>query len=213
MTLLPRSIAVASLASALTLFCASLGVQAATTVFDTFGPGNSYDASIGWTIADTGSSMGIYQAIAVPFTPGVSAPLETISVATFKSGGTDQYDLTLLGDNGGVPDASAVLESFPPATLSGGLSLFTSTGQPLLQAGYQYWVAMTPGASDTLGGWAYNDQGVVGTFGVDPGYGWFAVPGQTLPAVRVTVVPEPAACAALAGLGLVGFGAYRRLRF
>ncbi|GEM_PF-2867126 len=42
--------------------------------------------------------------------------------------------------------------------------------------------------------------------------GWVAFNGHPLMAFRVTVVPEPEACAAIAGLGLLGLAAWLRMK-
>ena len=185
--------------------------RAGFIVLDTFGPGDTYNASVGYNISTSGSSSKIQQSVAVSFTPGVSQNLAGLTLATYRLDGIDSITVEVVEDIGGLPNGP-VLESFS-GLLSAGVQSFSSASNPLLAAGTTYWVTVLPGGSDTCGAWYLNNRALYGSMAFNSALGiWEGPTPDYFPALRVEVVPEMESSACVAALGLLGFGIWRRVR-
>ncbi|MGE4134470.1 MAG: hypothetical protein AB7E98_02045 [Pirellulales bacterium] len=160
-----------------------LSVSAATIVFDTFGPGNSYNEDFKY-------SGGEFH-----FQPAESGSLASITVALGRvSTETTQTSFSLLEEIS--PSVFSPLETWlvpndtPPLPSPGAVVTFESVVQPDLFVGHSYWLAMGSSFPSSL--WFFNDQGI--------GQDVFPFT-TTMPAFRVEIVPEPSAGALL----MVGF--------
>ena len=184
----------------------------ADVIYNNFGPGDSYNHSIGWTVG-----LGFGRGEAFPIVPTSDFNLDTVTVAVGYVSGPNAVDVSVTTDVGGVPGAA--LETFHLTNLGpfGNETpvTATSTSHPLLPAGQSYFVTVTaldstweawswslidlshPGAELINGRWT-PDNGTSGAFRVT---GTMASP-----------VPEPASCVLLGmgALGLVGYGWRRR---
>jgi hypothetical protein len=190
-------------------------VRADVLVFDSFGPGNSYDTGHRWLVEPVGAAHG-YQGRGEAFTPGISGYLSMIQLATLQQSGSPLGNFTIAQDNGsGLP--GTVLESFNNVLNQNGITTITSVAKPLLQAGQTYWLTDDPITAGGVNAWAYNNQGLTGADAYEttggPGV-WFnlGVAGTTdgVFSISVVPVPEPASV----GLLLLGGGllAARRSR-
>lgn len=124
---------------------------ASTILYSTFGPGDTYDLSSGWTIGDTGVYVQGLQ-----FTPAVSGVVETIEIAAFRNSGGTVINLTLMTDAGDQPGAA--IETVPICCFGAGASIqlaYSALG-PVLTGGTKYWLVVSPAAAGDLFGWSRN---------------------------------------------------------
>lgn len=194
-------------------------VRASVILYDNFGGGNAYTAGAGHTVSTAASGAGFAQTAAMPFTPGVGATLESLTLALGRSGGANDVYVELRADAAGVPGAA--LETFHVVNALGGFGLgdppvsLTSAGHPLMQAGNTYWVVARAGGADTWAAWNFNSAGDSGPlalsndnltyYPMDDTRGAFRVVG-----VQADAVPEPGTAAVLGVLAACGLAARRR---
>jgi hypothetical protein len=202
---------------AVLIFIALAGIVISTpaqvVVFNSFGPGNTYDSGILWGISGASTSYG-YRGQAEFFTPGISGYLSSILLATEREGGSGFSNFYIAQDNGsGIP--GTILESFANVLNADGLLTLNSTAKPLLQAGTEYWICDEPTAGNSYNGWYQNSLGYAPGFAFERSeWDWSAVPAEHSPnsgvfQVSVTPVPEPA----VTGLGaLCGCLLFLRLK-
>jgi hypothetical protein len=197
-------------ASATGLFSTRLPAQ--TTIYSTFGPGDSFNCCLGYTIFGQ-------QWVAIPFNysgPG-GEQLSALRVAATTAGEGVVAISFLLGPSIG---GAFVVESWSlPSGLSAGqIYTLIALNQIVFTPGQTYWVMVgrneitVPEAQ-----WLLNDQGLTGRFAFSNNQGstWnecsqcFLLPAFGVSSVPSAVVPEPATITLLA-TGLVGLGAFRR---
>ena len=93
---------------------------------------------------------------ATNFTPAIDSRLTGLELPLAVVSGPTDIDVLLLGDSGNLP--GSVIESFHLTgfTLAGPVLLIpiASTLHPLLDAGTQYWVAVTGGTQTTFAVWS-----------------------------------------------------------
>ena len=169
------------------------------TIHNSFLPGKTYECCGGEWVAGSSAAtaMGLYGAAmaASPFTPAGNFNLAQIDIALyFSQGSVATYSgavtLSLNEDAGGVP--GAVIETwtgiFVP-TQFGGISSVIQTVHPVsavpLLAGKQYWIIVSPAASNTLLFWNADNvegKGTPGTMAYNYGFGWVVMnsPNQSL---------------------------------
>lgn len=190
------------------------GSASAATIFDNFGPGNSFSAS-GRIVQ--GPAVGTIGDVdqASSFTVGATDFLLTnislgINVQSPPNVGTGPLDVLLTTDAGGSP--GAVLRTLPINVNSTGEQVITVVdGTQILDANTTYWV-VADGMGEFDGSWRFNDTGDVGlTAGRSNGNPWNVRPADDRYALRVEgrVVPEPAT-PWLLSLGLGSLGIMRR---
>jgi len=189
---------VRSLLACVSLWAAnpSSAVETPVVVFDSFGPGNTYNTGVAWGIYGTGISAG-YRGQAEWFVPTISGNLSNFTLATFKVAGTGRSNFFLAEDSG-ASTPGTILESFLERTITAnGLMTVNSTSAPLLQAGTKYWLCQEPTDASTQNAWFQNNQNYHPGFAYDRGaWGWsFVESGFAPPSgvfrVSVTPVPEP----------------------
>lgn len=182
--------------------------RANVLVFNSFGPGNTYDTGHRWLVEPVGAAHG-YQGRGEAFTPGISGYLSMIQLATLQQSGSTLGNFTIAQDNGSSLPGT-VLESFNNIVNQNGITTLASVATPLLQAGQTYWLTDDPITSGGgVNAWAFNNQGLTGTDAYEttggPGV-WFnlGVAGTTdgVFSISVVPVPEPASV----GLLLLGGG-------
>src|SRR5438552_3307127 len=79
-------------------------------VFNSFGPGNTFNTTIGWGVSG-GSSSGSYRGQAEWFVPGTSGNLSSIQLAMFRGSGSGRSNFYIAQDNSGIP--GDILETYP----------------------------------------------------------------------------------------------------
>jgi hypothetical protein len=187
-----------------------------TSLFSTFGPGQSFSSN-GAGIVGT-NVLGLhYSAIAEQFEVSQAANLSSVQVALNWNQGTNALVVRVALDNAGLP--GAVLESFRVSAthgFPGTVVTANSTLNPLLASGLTYWLEVLPGDPTTYGDWFSRDpfpnSGSV-HLAIDTGAGWgISSTGSGPQAFEISgvVVPEPGS-AILLGLGLLAIPAIKRL--
>lgn len=165
----------------------------AVTVYNNFGPGNSFNASTGWTVGLV--TTNVFD-IAMNFTAGATANVSAITVAT-NSPAVNGVRLNLYTDSGGLP--GTLLESNVSGTNVGGVFTVAGSGSTLVNGqNYVLTMSMVDPSEDT--GWCFTSPAVNlnGSFRVNSG-AWNAfsfVPGSVFK-IEGEPVPEPASLLAL----------------
>lgn len=181
----------------------------ASTIYSTFGPGNSYDTvSDGSHSYDVGGGAfngNIEDEQASSFVATGSFLLDSIRVGAYNVEGTNQLTLYLAA---GGTQPGAPIETFSASNLTSTSEIltFNSTTHPLLQSGMIYWVVLTK--TDLAGGadeWNWNSAGFQGrSYMLFQNGIWHANPTGLAPAFEVSgtsAVPEPGPTVLL----LIGF--------
>lgn len=185
---------------------------AQVVVFNSFGPGNTYNSGVVWAVTGASASGG-YRGQAEFFTPGISGYLSSIQLATYRLSGSGLSNFYIAQDNGsGIP--GTILESFTSVLNANGLLTLNSTAKPLLQAGTEYWLCDEPAADNSYNGWYQNNQGYAPGIAFERfPWSWAAVTADHAPnsgvfQVSVTPVPEPS----VTGLATLSVGCLLFLR-
>ena len=173
----------------------------------------------------TGPGNGIGMRYGVPFVPSQTVELGSltaqVAVASMSGSSTD-FQLSLYSSSDGAPGTS--LLDFPTIDtfFDGSVCSFTATTAGLrLDAGTTYWVVGQPSLStDSDFWWAFGTDDTKNSRGENIlnnshdawTASWSTInSGQpSLYLVGTAAVPEPSHYAGAVGLGLIGFGLWRR---
>ena len=187
------------------------GLSFADTIFSDFGPSDSFETGVGYTVSGSSSLVGQSIESAMPFTSSGNYTLSQIDAAIGYVAGVNDVTFTLESDAGGIP--GVIMESWTVMGLPtfGGsyppVMLMSSPGV-MLSAGQTYWLVAAAGDPTNWSAWNENSTGATGMVDQNVDGVWNQFSGSTLSAFDVigsTASPEPAS-AALIGLGLLGMG-------
>lgn len=190
-------------------------ISMADTIFNSFGPGDSYNAGVGYTIGNGGYQQGN------AFSPAMTASVDSYEIAIGLVSGQNLFSLSLLNDLAGEP--GSVIETFQINDAMGTFGvmnppiLVNSLVHPLLEAGKQYWLIAGAPSADTWAAFNYNGTGMMGLRATwsDVASFW-DVYEDNVAAFRINgtpgaAVPEPTSLLLLAaGIGVLGLAARRK---
>lgn len=194
----------------LTLFATALY---GSTIVDTFGPGNSYDPSYGFSVGSTNGNGYYIPAVEFAVPGGVSGYLlNSITVAIEPAninGSLHALDLEILTSAGNVPGAvlDTIATTNVPGTYSPTQAPITvfSTLQPFLQANTNYWLAAIAFPTD-VAGWADSPNGY-STYAYERNLGtWIAGGFNREPAFELQGTPVAPSVPEPTNLGLISAG-------
>jgi hypothetical protein len=185
---------------------------AQTTIYSTFGPGDSYDHVNAWATGLTPDGQShLTHAAGFTFGGPSGATLFDLSFAAARAAGETSILVEFVS---GSPTGS-VLESWNVVGGVGGAYSLSSLLHPVLTSGESYFLRLSSDLS--YWGWFFNDQNQMGLWWDQDGTGFTFSEQEKTPAfaVRATepssTVPEPATMTLLA-TGLAGIAASRRRR-
>ena len=199
------------------------GVAQAATVFDGFGPGDSFEAGrvVSWSNqpANTGSFPDAMDGDwAFGFTPTNDYSLDSLEIALshVTSRGANEAEIILRSGLGGSPGAELERWSIVGMDAGGSIETFTSTTMAQLLAGETYWIELsagTEGSASVAGAGWHSSTGAVSQRQRQYDEGSWVSSGTFNYAYRVngTLAPVPLpAGALLLPAGLVLLGTLRR---
>src|SRR5271165_97978 len=212
-----------TLASLVLAMTAATTIARANTIYDNFGPGQTYDINYGHQVVKTG--FGLDKLVAVSFLPKADYTLTQIELGLNWTAcnicGNDGATIDLVSSVNGLP-GSTVLESWSPGHLAalGSADNLMSHKIVTLMGGTEYWIVAHPNGFD---GWNWNNQGYTGhvatsnsdgaSWSIPMSYGGypaetpaFAVLGNPV----VTSTPEPSSLMLLGSGALGTLGVIRR---
>jgi hypothetical protein len=196
------------------LFAVGNASAGTVTLFNNFGPGNTYLPDSGY---DIGPSATL--AVAQSFTPSVNSTLTSLILGVSQaSPGSDGIVISLQTDSGANSPSGTILESFsasglPIFGIASSLTTENSVLHPFLSAGTTYWLEVSPNSANTTAFWNF-------PFDFDFGTTWAPSTGTCLSCVRSAMsvtadtVPEPESIGmfTLGAMALFGLGIVKRHR-
>jgi len=174
----------------------ALAARADTTVFDTFGPGDTYAAFPNYTV---NGAPAFRSEIAAQFTAGANGDLSVLDLGMTYAGAVPlTVNAYLYGDSANSPDnASQIfLGSGTPTAFGGSTNSVVSiavSGTIPVTLGSSYWLVLKPSdASGNIAQWNYSSPVVTGAVDGSGNDSTWAPVGATLPAFRLTAIPDAA---------------------
>lgn len=186
-----------------------------SVVFTNFGPGLSYNYSVGDPVGN--AFDGSTYAEGDTFTLPTSTVFGDLQIALSCSAACPDAFTVALTKDSGSDSPGAVIESFTVQGASLGAIgqhntplVLDSSSMPTLTAGTQYWVTVSSDLSDSIA-WNLNTTGDMSdqAISTDGGTTWFSPSGLTPGAYEIDAVPEPRTIVLLAGAMLLLWPARR----
>ena len=164
---------------------------AASVVFDTFGPGNTYAQFNLWDVNGSSTTNGLIET-AAQFTAGTSGNLATVDLGLTYVNGPDPVDVFLYGDAGGSPDnanQTPLGTGTPTAafgTSNNSVVSFSVAGSVPVTMGTTYWLILKPASSSTFDAWNVSSPFVPGNVAQSSDDSTWVAQIPVLPAFRLT---------------------------
>jgi len=132
------------------LVLATAAISQAQTIFSNLSPdplGSGHD----WVLNGSPTS---FEALAAGFTPSTTCTVGNVIVPLQYWSGTNDFVVSLAASNSsGTPDMASLLYSWGNVAVGSTVESLAPSSLVTLTGGNQYWLVVTPGASDTLGSW------------------------------------------------------------
>lgn len=180
----------------------------AGTIFDTFGPGNTYDPNSGYGVGFPNAS-GAPAETAAQFVATANGPLSRVTVGvTFIEPSPGAFNIFLYGDTGGLPDNAnqTFLGSATPMsvfmTTNNAIETFAVGGNVPIIAGSTYWIVLKPVDPNELDVWNFSLPITTGNVARSRNDSDWGLLNNVEPAVRV-VVPDSGSTILLLTLSFV----------
>ena len=189
----------------------------ADVIFSDLGAGNSYNCCVGFTISGPSSIPGFYAAQGDGFISPGPYNVTQIDIALTNASGTNEADISLWTNVGGLPGAIlgnwTVTNQLHFGSTSNALTSISGITGITLTSGGSYYLIAAPIDADTWDAFNENITGAGGPHVQNLGSGFTGgCCTATIGAFDVLgEVPEPSTLAIL-GVGLVSFGLIRRRR-
>jgi hypothetical protein len=205
------------------------------SIFNSFGPNDSYDAGSGrgfyWNVDQFGSSANVGRGVAAQFSVSSGAySLNSVTLALGRFQDTNNFAISIRADNGNQPGALIETLASHPTNVAGLYEVVTyqSSLNPVMAGREKYWLTAEPvdlnvtnGENNAVFGWYLTGNGTLGLtalkdfdFSSQSWLGWGTHSGVGFPAFRVDAlaVPEPSSLSLfLAGSILAGLRLRRKL--
>ena len=148
-----------------------LGAQESVVLYNTFGPGDTYNYGEGGSVSGPNAPNGFMSA-GFTFVSSIAATLDTIQVAFGGMRATSaktEFTLSVRAANGRDGGPGDILETFLVSELAGlfgylnPLLTLHSSSRPLLEANTVYWLVATA-EEDNWVGWNANNRNLRGEF-------------------------------------------------
>jgi hypothetical protein len=179
----------------------ALTVRGNAIVFDTLGPGGNYNSNSAYGLYANPVS-GTTVSEAVRFTAGTSGMLATVDLGLtiWAPNPPGPMNVWLLGDASGSPDnanqtflglAGTPTDSFNHTFFSSNsLVSFTVAGNVPVTMGSNYWLALIPATANESIFWQIPSPETLGLVAVSFTHEFFGATTNSLPAFRITAVPD-----------------------
>ena len=169
-----------------------------TIVFNTFGPGDTYNQGAGYAVAHT--PPGLTES-AAQFTAGVSGNLTTVDLGlTYAPAFTPEpVNVFLYGNVSGAPDNAnqTLLGTATPTsaflTTNNSVISFNVAGTVSVTMGATYWLVLKPAVSGEFDVWNSSLPPVIGTLGASYNDSTWNDSAAVLPAFRLSALSATSA--------------------
>jgi len=192
---------------------------AADTIYTNFGPGDTFDTTVSWTVG--GNGFGVGQNVGGSFRVGPTNMLfDSAQIAVFYSFGPPSLTLGIYSNDGSNLPGSLLQSLTVTNVFKPNVPLvvtFKPTAPLILEANTTYWLASAEPLTSAFG-WYFNNTSQFGV-AVNQNQGPWSFKGATnaTPAFRIngtpeaSPVPEPASLT-LVAIGLTSLLSFRGLR-
>ncbi len=198
---------------AATVACLLMGwasTAQAIELFSTLSPTGAYSSNYGLNVRGSEPDIQVELQWAASFTPSQTLALDSIDLGlqVDPTSGVDDVEISLFSSAFGAPGALleslGVLSGFPDFNSTNSiLQTATSTLNPLLEVGTEYFVVVSPADPLTYATWNVNSENINLSLFLSVDQGLWEARSNPHPAFRVNGVPEPGALSLLAIGGLL----------